>query len=86
MKKRFESANITCFLNDGQYSSYYECVTGGRCTLGLFPIMPPEEDDEYTFRDHGACINPHAQQAALEALRKEITAEIKRIELEREED
>jgi DNA-directed RNA polymerase subunit L len=74
------TANINATLYDGDFFAGYDCV-GEHCTLARFYVEPPAEDDECVFvRNGGGCTHPHAQRAALEALREAITAELKQFE------
>jgi hypothetical protein len=79
MAKR-KGTNISASLYDGDFSAGYDCV-GERCALGQFYVEPPGEDDECIFiKNGGSCTYPHAQRAALEALREAITKELKQFE------
>ncbi len=76
-RKKNKSANVTAVIYDGQEEIYYDCISSGRCSFALFPIMPPAESDECTYKGDGTCMSRDARRAALEVLHSTITALLK---------
>jgi hypothetical protein len=79
-KKATETTNVYATIYEGSFDVNFDCVGVMVCRFALCHCMPPTEDDECTFRECGSCRSKVAQQAALEALRKRITKELKQIE------
>ena len=77
--------NINVSSYDGDVQISYDCVGAGRCKFGLYPTMPPDPDMECAFYRGGSCLQQSAQLAALDNLKSDINAEIKRLEAEAKE-
>lgn len=80
---------VRCNVNVSSYDRdvvfRYDCVRSGRCRFGICPTMPPDPDMECAFYRRGSCVQMMAQLAALANLKRDITAEIKRLEAEAKE-
>lgn len=77
--------NVNVSSYDGDVAFSYDCVRSGRCRFGIYPTMPPDPDMECAFYRGGSCVQMTAQLAALANLKRDITAEIKRLEAEAKE-
>lgn len=66
--------NSSVVLYDGDAT--YECPGAEKCKFCLCEIMPPSEDSVCCFVEYGRCRNLAAQIAALELLKKRISAEL----------
>ena len=73
--------NIFVTLYDGTLDVTWECPRGG-CKLGLYPMMPPEQDMRCTYEQHSACNLPFAQEEAM----RSVLARVKKMLREQEED
>ena len=74
---RNKCANIGAHLYDGEFQINFDCVGVAACRYALCPVMPPDGSEECTFQQYGACRNPFAQCAAIEALKKRLAKELK---------
>jgi len=77
--------NVNVSSYDGDVMFGYDCVRSGRCRFGIYPTIPPDPDMECAFYRGGSCVQMTAQLAALANLKRDITAEIKRLEAEAKE-
>jgi len=75
--KRGKTANICANIYEGEFSINFDCVGVGMCRFALCHAMPPDGSEECTYREHGACLCPHAKATALVALRNKLTKELK---------
>jgi hypothetical protein len=73
--------NICVTLYDKEFGVTWECPEGG-CKLGLYSMMPPEQDMRCTYERHSACNHPFAQKEAM----RSALARVKKMLREQEED
>jgi hypothetical protein len=78
-KKASKSANICANIYEGEFTLSFDCVGVETCRFALCPMMPPDGSEECTYREHGACLCPHAKSAALESLRNRLAKELKQL-------
>lgn len=76
VKKAIKSPNITASIYNGELQILFDCVGAEVCRFALCPVMPPDGSEECTYRDHGSCINPPAQYAAITRLRSRLLKEL----------
>lgn len=81
MKHPTKTANALAYIYDGAVTIEYSCVGETVCRHALCPLMPPtgDADCDCTYRDHGECIAPTAQLAAVEKLQLWLAKEAKRL-------
>lgn len=72
--------NVNVSSYDGDVEFSYDCVRSGRCRFGIYQTMPPDPEMECAFYQGGSCVQMMAKLAALAKLKRDITAEIKRLE------
>jgi len=78
--KATRGPNISAALYDGAFECFCECSGVTACRFALCSEMPPTGDDDCTYKtEHGACRALDATEAALKALRKKISGELKRL-------
>lgn len=80
--KAIKSANIHATVYEGKFEQYYECVGVDKCKFSLCHTMPPDGMEPCTFNDHNTCVCPAAKEATLRTLSRNITRELKQMELE----
>lgn len=79
-RKATKTANVCAMFYEGEFQLNFDCVGVEVCRFALCHIMPPDGSEECTYRNNGSCVLPHAQSAALEALKNRITKELKQFE------
>lgn len=79
-KKATKTANVCANIYEGEFQINFDCVGVTVCRFAMCSMMPPDGDEECTYRDYGSCILPHAKHAAIESLRNRLSKELKRIE------
>lgn len=78
--KRSKKPHISGMIYDGDFQLSYECAGEVSCEFALCEIMPPSEESNCCFRDHGSCRCHAAQKAAIEALRRKLHGALKQLE------
>lgn len=74
-----KNADISANLFDAQFSLDFCCCGAKQCRHALCETMPPVGTEDCTYSKHGACNSPDSQLAAIEALRKKLVIELKRL-------
>ena len=69
--------NIVVTLWDGSFDVTYECAGAKKCKYSLCEIMLAQDDEACCYRENGSCRLLKAQVAALELVKRQISAELK---------
>lgn len=81
-----KTTNINASLYNKEFQVYFECAGEVNCQFALCEIMPPDGQDECSYRQYGgACKCVEAQVAALRALKEKLSRQLKDSEKEMEE-
>jgi hypothetical protein len=70
-------ANISATLYSNKLEVICDCSGAVRCNHALWEIMPIDDDEHCIHRQHGTCHSIHAQQEAVERLRRRLAAHAK---------
>lgn len=81
-RRATKPANISVTLYDGDFEIYFDCAGVDACKFALCATMPPTGDDDCCYQNTGSCRFVPAQEAALQALKKRITKELKKLSQE----
>jgi len=79
-KPATKAANINVSLYDGEFCVAFDCVGVMVCRFALCSVMPPDGNEECTYREYGSCRGPIAQQTALNDFLNKIKKELKQYE------
>ena len=75
-----KTANVYASLYGGEFQIGFDCPGVETCRYALCQVMPPDGSEECTYRNHGSCVSPAAQSAAVKMLRNRLTKEMKSLE------
>jgi hypothetical protein len=79
-KKATKTVNICANIYEGEFSVTFDCVGAFECRFLQCDVMPPEENSECVWNEHGTCLSPHSKGAALELIVKKLKSELKQID------
>jgi hypothetical protein len=64
------TANIVANIYEGRFQVNFDCVGELACRFALCHTMPPDGNDECTYREYSSCLCQTAKISALESLKK----------------
>lgn len=71
--------DFVLMLCDGALEVQFACTGATKCKFALCQLMPPGDDDECFFKDHGNCRSVDAQLDATNKASKKLTEYIKNL-------
>ena len=78
-KTATKTANVCVNIYEGEFQLNFDCVGEQLCRYTLCHVMPPDDSEECTFREHGSCLCKAAKYAAIEHLMKKLSKELKQM-------
>lgn len=80
VKQRTKTAYVCAVTYSGGFDLNFDCVGVLDCKYALCYAMPPDGNDPCCHYDCGTCISPPAKLAAIEKIKRKLSAAAKEIE------